>query len=144
MKIFIYKTNLMHKLQTHLKEWCFTTTTCSGTSVPSSGSSYISSGINRFHPSVIIIKYSIQQLNSRFRVVITEAYYNTVYYMMNALHMYHIDFSSWCKIHTKLNNKTKKQIILNVFIICAFSWFYKWILSNMRGVNNCNTSNDKL
>ena len=38
---FIYKSNLMHKLQTHLKVWSFTTPTCFGTSVPSSGSSYI-------------------------------------------------------------------------------------------------------
>jgi hypothetical protein len=37
----IYKTNLMHKLQTQLKVWSFTIPTCFGTSVPSSGSSYI-------------------------------------------------------------------------------------------------------
>jgi hypothetical protein len=35
---FIYKTNSMHKLQIHLKVWSFTTPTCFGTSVTSSGS----------------------------------------------------------------------------------------------------------
>jgi len=36
---FIYKTNSMHKLQTYLKVWSFTTTTCFSMSVRSSRSS---------------------------------------------------------------------------------------------------------
>jgi hypothetical protein len=38
--IFIYKTNLMHELQTHLKVQSFTAPTCFATFLPSSGSSY--------------------------------------------------------------------------------------------------------
>jgi len=38
--IFIYKTNFMHKLQTNLKIWSYSTPTCFGTSVLSSGISH--------------------------------------------------------------------------------------------------------
>jgi len=60
----------MHKLQTHLKAWYFTTPKCFGMIVSFSASSY-----TKFKTcwyirgrSIILDEYSIQQLNSGLRV----------------------------------------------------------------------------
>ena len=61
--MFTYESNTMHKLQTRLKVWYSSTRTCSGVHTPN-----LKRAAMLQITCVILLKYSIQQLNSRFRV----------------------------------------------------------------------------